>query len=163
MANQIKEDTRAFGGRSKERRESEMRAIMDMEYEDMTYIPPEIIPKGMVYGWGRYSVRNEPTPERIIQLRKKGWDFVPADRHPEMSFSNIGADDPRTSGYIWRGGLVLMERPVEYQEMEIKKMVDRNYKILLTTPGAENFIMPVDVKTQYYTGPLEEHRNASFG
>lgn len=166
MANQTqgREEIRAFGGRSKERRESEMRAIQSMDYTDMMKIPENIVPRGMVYGWAAYSVLGQPRPERIMQARIKGWDFVPADRHPEMSFQGIGDTDPRTSGYVWRGGSVLMERPVEYQELADRQMDEINYKTLLTTPGLEGFAYPAQINTEFFTGTMKDGlRSASFG
>jgi hypothetical protein len=129
----------------------------------MVKIPEEIIPPGMVYGWGAYSVNNEPRPERIMQLRRKGWDFVPIERHPELAFQGLGELDPRKSGYIWRGGLVLMERPIEYQELEYKRIDEINYKMIVSAPGLEGAAYPVNSNTQYYQGPMDNYRNADFG
>jgi hypothetical protein len=164
MAIQQKEEVRAFGGRSKERREAEIRAVQSMEYTDMMKIPESIIPRGMVYGWAAYSVLGQPRPERIWQARIKGWDFVPVDRHPEMTFQGIGEVDPRASGYIWRGGNVLMERPIELQQIADRRMDEVNFQTLLTTPGLEGSAYPTQIGTQYYEGSLADgHKNASFG
>jgi hypothetical protein len=99
-----------------------------------------------------------------MQARIKGWDFVPVDRHPEMSFQGIGDVDPRTSAYVWRGGSVLMERPVEYQELADRQMDEINYKTLLTTPGLEGFAYPAQINTEFFTGTMKEGlKSASFG
>jgi len=164
MAIQQKDEIRAFGGRSKERREAEIRAVQNMEYTDMMRIPDGIIPRGMVYGWAAYSVYGQARPERIWQARLKGWDFVPVERHPEMTFQGLGEVDPRTSGYIWRGGSVLMERPVELQQIADQAMDKLNFTTLITTPGLENSQYPTQIGTQFYSGSLEEgYKNASFG
>jgi hypothetical protein len=53
----------------------------------VTYIPPEIIPPGMVYGWIENAVLNQPTQsmERAVRM---GWTPVPSSRH------NLHVDAP---------------------------------------------------------------------
>jgi hypothetical protein len=80
---------------------------LDAGNADKYYIPPEIIPPGWGYEWKRWSVLNQENPHYINSLRRTGWDFVPASRHP--SYIALGS----TEKIIIMDGMVLMERPLE--------------------------------------------------
>lgn len=127
-------------------KEQALKTIQNMEYQDALSIPPEIIPKGMVYG--RADIRRT---DRIQRLLQKGWSFVPASRHPEMTFYGIEAPDPRTADWIMYGkDLVLMERSIEIHQFEQKKMDEDNARRMQTTPGLENAPYRPNIQTQSY-------------
>lgn len=77
------------------------------EGTDEFYIPQDIIPDGWTYEWKRYSTYNEIDSSHIREMERKGWAFVPAERHPQM----VAIGDK--GNIILRKGLVLMERPTE--------------------------------------------------
>jgi len=66
-----------------------------------------IIPPGWSYEWKRVSIYNAPDPSYQVNLAQRGWDAVPASRHPEMM--PIGYE----GATIDREGMRLMERPAE--------------------------------------------------
>src|ERR1700679_1826842 len=66
-----------------------------------------IIPPGWSYEWKRGSIYNHPDPSYQVNLAQRGWEAVPADRHPEMMpIGYVGAT-------IDREGRRLRERPAE--------------------------------------------------
>src|ERR1700677_54740 len=66
-----------------------------------------IIPPGWSYEWKRVSIYNQPDPSYQVNLAQRGWEAVPASRHPEMM--PIGHE----GATIDREGMRLMERPAE--------------------------------------------------
>lgn len=86
-------------------------------------IPAENIPDGWTYNWKRISVFEWEDKNNLINVRRDGWDPVPASRHPEM----MPKDD--TSGYVIRDGMMLMECPTEIvderKRFEMKKARDQ--------------------------------------
>ncbi len=73
---------------------------------DKYYIDPDIIPDGWDYQWRRKEVYGKEDPSYMVNLKRMGWEEVPAARHPEMMPGGY-------RGAIERDGLVLMERPME--------------------------------------------------
>lgn len=75
--------------------------------DDKFFIPAHIIPDGWSYEYKRHTVYGAPDPSYEVSLAQKGWEPVPASRHPELM-------PPAYQGNtIIRDGLVLMERPAE--------------------------------------------------
>ena len=163
---EIRQDSRVSEGRATENRDQIIRNIQNNSYMDTLYIPPEMIPPGMEYAWGTISVRGEPRPGRMIELRRKGWNIVPADRHPELFFADFSNNTSSTAGHIERTGLVLIERLIEYGEIERKMHEGRNLEIMTSMPGTENFLgepsMPASFTNNTYL-TKNSQRNASFG
>jgi hypothetical protein len=77
------------------------------EGTDEFYIPMESVPDGWTYEWKRKSVLGQEDAAHQIALARKGWEPVPASRHP--SFMPEGGHHAT----IERKGMILMERPVE--------------------------------------------------
>lgn len=89
---------------------------------DEFYIPPELIPEGWTYEWKRKTVLGQEDPAHQVALARKGWEPVPASRHP--SFMPDG-DQYST---IERKGMVLMERPAEVTE-EARQIEQRRARL----------------------------------
>jgi hypothetical protein len=85
---------------------------------DEFYIELGIIPDGWSYEWKTRSVLGAEDPAHQVALARRGWEIVPASRHPElMPMGYKGAD-------ITRKGMVLMERPLEItQEAQRKSLI----------------------------------------
>jgi hypothetical protein len=93
------------------RRAAELRSHDDMtETTDEYFIEPGIIPQGWSYEWKRKTVLGAEDPAHQVALARRGWEIVPASRHPEMM--PLGY----TGVEITRKGMVLMERPLEITE-----------------------------------------------
>lgn len=74
---------------------------------DEYYIELGIIPDGWSYEWKTRTILGAEDPAHQVALARKGWEIVPASRHPElMPMGYKGVE-------ITRKGMVLMERPME--------------------------------------------------
>lgn len=74
---------------------------------DEYYIELGIIPEGWSYEWKTRTILGAEDPAHQVALARKGWEVVPASRHPElMPMGYKGVE-------ITRKGMVLMERPLE--------------------------------------------------
>ena len=77
---------------------------------DEFFIDPRDIPPGWSYEWKRKTVLGQEDPAYMVSLARKGWEPVPAVRHPHMM------PEGYASAAIERKGLILMERPLELTE-----------------------------------------------
>lgn len=94
------------------RRAAELRdhlGSMD-EAPDDFFIPPSDVPNGWCYEWKRKTLLGQEDPAYQVQLAQKGWEPVPAYRHP--SYMPVGYKGQT----IERKGMILMERPLEITE-----------------------------------------------
>lgn len=86
-------------------------------------LPMDQIPDGWTYNWKRISVYEWEDKNNLINVRRDGWEAVPASRHPEM----MPKGDEK--GFIIRDGMMLMECPTEIvqdrQRVELKKARDQ--------------------------------------
>lgn len=74
---------------------------------DEFFIELGIIPDGWSYEWKARTILGAEDPAHQVALARKGWEIVPASRHPElMPMGYKGVE-------ITRKGMVLMERPME--------------------------------------------------
>ena len=69
-----------------------------------------IIPAGWSYEWKRHTVMGASDPSYQVNLAQRGWEAVPASRHPEMM--PLGYE----GGTIDRDGMRFMERPAIISE-----------------------------------------------
>jgi hypothetical protein len=77
------------------------------DQNDEYYIELGIIPDGWSYEWKTRTILGAEDPAHQVALARKGWEIVPASRHPElMPMGYKGVE-------ITRKGMVLMERPLE--------------------------------------------------
>lgn len=85
---------------------------------DEYYIELGIIPDGWSYEWKTRTILGAEDPAHQVALARKGWEIVPASRHPElMPMGYKGVE-------ITRKGMVLMERPLEItQEAQRKALL----------------------------------------
>lgn len=103
--------------RAKQIRES-LGGDMD-EGMDEFWIDPDEIPDGWTYEWKRYKVLEKIEHTYQTALLRKGWQPVPASRHPSMMPEGNRGD------HIERQGLILMERPKEITD-EMRSIELRN-------------------------------------
>lgn len=85
---------------------------------DEFYIDPNIIPDGWSYEWKRETVLGQPDPSYQVALAQRGWEAVPASRHPEL------VPPGWTGAHIPRKGCILMERPKEITD-EVRAQENR--------------------------------------
>jgi hypothetical protein len=154
--------SRASESRSFESREAARRVIMNMEYEDPLHIPREIIPDDVDYFWVRESILGEPDTNRMVEMKRKGWTPVPADRHPDMVFDDFFGRLTHVKGFIFQKGLILCERPKYLGQEERKRIEQRNYQIMQSMPGTENFLGEPSIPA-HNTSDTYMCKSASFG
>lgn len=104
----IPEDPRARAARRAE--ELREHGSGNDDGEDEYRIDLRIIPDGWSYEWKRHTLLNAEDPSYDVSLRQKGWDPVPASRHPELMPMDYKGNT------ILRKGMILMERPLEITE-----------------------------------------------
>lgn len=81
------------------------------DIEDLDEGPDEFaidardIPEGWTYEWKRQLTVGAEDPAYEVSLKRKGWEEVPASRHPNYMPPSM------RDGNITRKGMVLMERP----------------------------------------------------
>jgi len=92
------------------------------EGTDDFHINQTDVPAGWSYEWKRKTILGQEDPAYQVALARKGWEPVPADRHP--SYMPEGG----RFSTIERKGMVLMERPMELTEeaREIERLRARN-------------------------------------
>ena len=97
---------------------------------DEYYIELGIIPEGWSYEWKVRTVLGAEDPAHQVALARKGWEIVPASRHPElMPMGYKGVE-------ITRKGMVLMERPLEITE-EARKVEYRKARMQMRDKEAQ--------------------------
>jgi hypothetical protein len=89
------------------------------EGTDKFYIPPHVIPDGWTYEWKTLTVLNAENPAHQVELARRGWEPVPASRHPEMMPHDWKAK------IITRDGMMLMERPKEITDEALSARLRR--------------------------------------
>lgn len=138
---------REMDTRDAETRDAELRQMLKAGYNDKLYVDPKKIPHGVEYRWLRESVYNEPDHGNIGLRRQRGWTPVPAERHPELCFTDHYGKNQHVQGHIFVQGLVLYERNKEYGEIEMKAHDERHNQLLNSLPGLNNMLgdpsMPV--------------------
>jgi hypothetical protein len=77
---------------------------------DKFFIPSEAIPEGWTYEWKRWRVYGKEDPTYEVEMARRGWEPVPASRHPELVPSNW------QHTHVELDGMILMERPEEITE-----------------------------------------------
>lgn len=73
------------------------------------HVDLDSIPDGMSYEWKRVTLKGMSDPSYEVEMREQGWDPVDGARHPDLVLEGH-------KGPIIRGGLMLMERPMELTE-----------------------------------------------
>lgn len=122
--------SRMASSRTAENRGSEMRKQPETHYQSKLYVPKEKIPTGMVYSWVRESTLNEPDPDNMTDRMVRGWQPVPANRHPEMVPPPLPGYEGMEVTVIRRGGLILCEKPEEEVKWARQNRDDENLQML---------------------------------
>lgn len=86
---------------------------------DEYYIELGIIPEGWSYEWKTRTILGAEDPAHQVALARKGWEVVPASRHPELMPMNYKGVE------ITRKGMVLMERPMEITQEALQASLRR--------------------------------------
>ncbi len=103
--------SRMAQSRAAESREAGQRKRPETHFQSKLYVPKDKIPSGMTYAWVRESTLNEPDPDNMTDRMIRGWQPVPANRHPEMVPPPLPGYEGMEVSVIRRGGLILCECP----------------------------------------------------
>jgi len=103
--------SRMAQSRAAESREAGQRKRPETHFQSKLYDPKDKIPSGMTYAWVRESTLNEPDPDNMTDRMIRGWQPVPANRHPEMVPPPLPGYEGMEVQVIRRGGLILCECP----------------------------------------------------
>lgn len=103
--------SRSAMSRASETRESGLRKRPETHFQSKLYVPKDKIPPNMTYAWVRESTLNEPDPDNMTDRMIRGWQPVPANRHPEMVPPPLPGYEGLEVQVIRRGGLILCECP----------------------------------------------------
>lgn len=122
--------SRMASSRTAENRGSEMRKQPETHYQSKLYVPKEKIPTGMVYSWVRESTLNEPDPDNMTDRMVRGWQPVPAARHPEMVPPPLPGYEGMEVTVIRRGGLILCEKPEDEVKWARQNRDEENLQML---------------------------------
>jgi len=99
------EDSRTRAARRAAELHEHLGTGLDDDGVNEFYIDPRIIPDGWSYEWKRFTVLGAQDPSYQVSVAMKGWEAVPASRHPELM------PDTYKGVTIERKGMMLMERP----------------------------------------------------
>ena len=84
--------------------------VLDDEGSDDYRLDEGTVPPGWDYEWKNLTVTGMDMSSYQSQMRRTGWEAVPANRHPHMMAPG------HKGAYIERKGMILMERPLEVTE-----------------------------------------------
>lgn len=121
--------SRMAQSRTAESREAGMRKRPETHFQSKLYVPKDKIPSGMTYAWVRESTLNEPDPDNMTDRMIRGWQPVPANRHPEMVPPPLPGYEGLEVQVIRRGGLILCECPTRDVE---ERQADRDLENIET-------------------------------
>jgi hypothetical protein len=107
---------------------------------DQFAVDPEMIPDGMSYEWKRVTTYGAREPAYEVLMAEQGWEPVPVSRHPQ--FMPEGYKGP-----IERGGLVLMERPIELT-MEARAEAERDAREVVRVKEEQLGMTPTGTLTR---------------
>lgn len=116
--------------RAAESREAGLRKRPETHFQSKLYVPKDKIPPDMTYSWVRESTLNEPDPDNMTDRMIKGWQPVPANRHPEMVPPPLPGYEGMEVQVIRRGGLILCECPTREVEERIAERDLENIETL---------------------------------
>jgi hypothetical protein len=112
--------SRMATSRAAESREAGMRKSPDTHFKSKLHVPKDKIPPSMSYAWVREATLNEPDPDNMTDRMIKGWQPVPAARHPEMVPPPLPGYEGTEASVIRRGGLILCECPTREVAMRVE-------------------------------------------
>lgn len=118
-------------------RELAVRERLNMFHQDAFYIDSRTIPMGKQYAYVRISLCGQDDLDSLPDAMNRGFNLVPASRHPEKKLPNIFSRRNEMSDYIVVKGLILCERDIKYKELEQKKFMELNYQVVNSLEGLE--------------------------
>lgn len=125
--------------------DAELLAKYEQGEEGKFAIPPGIVPVGMAYEWKAETVMGKPNITGMSRYQQRGWQFVPAERHPGLW------TEPGSKGAIRLEGQVLME-------IDAETYADLTRVDLLRARGAVRDLCAQLGSAPPGTGPREHER-----
>ncbi len=131
--------TRSAETRTALERYNDRRPAVYNRFLSRFHIDPQMIPEGMAYCWIRLCLSSDGIEDttNMQQSMVKGWLPVPGDRHPELSIYAVNRPGTRgmdpESGIIVNSGSVLMEKPLEDYQEDVRKENAWNDQVVKAT------------------------------
>ena len=157
-------DTREANSRA-----TEQRQMPNTAHTSRFYIPPNVVPKGMTYGWVAVAFDNAGTrnDDNWRNKYRAGWRPVPRTRHPELFpvVPNIGfgKDD---NDIIEEGGQILCEKPTRDvlagKAANERKSIDQMNGISWTQGAGQNPFAQTMPRVDLGSTPTEFTHSAEF-
>jgi len=122
--------SRSAMSRTANTRSTAQRKVPETHYQSKLYVPQAKIPDGMTYAWVRESTLNEPDPDNMTDRMIRGWQPVPAARHPEMVPPPLPGYEGMEVSVIRRGGLILCEKFTEEVQISREERDIENMEVL---------------------------------
>lgn len=142
-------------------RTAAIKGTYKMAYVDKLYIDPDTIPYGWEYFWGRQSYRGHQDNPRMAYLGRRGWTAVPPERHPELCVGDaLSGESDRN--YIYNDGLILLERPKEFGDMERDAIAKHNLSLERDMPGKADFMNESAIPVRFLADPKPTRGPQSF-
>lgn len=115
-----------------------------MGWQSPFHVDPKTIPHGWEYIWALESLWGVPDRDRINSLMGRGWTPVPTERHPELCSMDLLGRQVEFKNYIYKKGLMLLQRPTIFGEKERAYIESHNRMIERSMPGLQSHIIPAD-------------------
>ena len=112
---------------------------------DKFHVDASVVPPGWTYEWKFFSTLNKEDESKAMELRRNGWEPVPASRHPDLM------PNGSQSASIIREGMILMERPKEITDYVRRRELDDARQLQR---------LPHELGTQTPTGTFERSNKA---
>jgi hypothetical protein len=101
---------------------------------DLTIVPP-----GWSYEWKRQTVMGASDPGYQVSLAQRGWEAVPASRHPEMMpLGYEGATIDRDGQRLMERPLVITEESRERERKDARDQVRGNEEKVTGQPAGDS-------------------------
>lgn len=133
-----------------------------MSYRDSTHINKDNIPWGWEYRWGRQHCRGYVDDARMAELFSAGWTCVPPERHPEIVPDAMMGSNGSAPTYIYKNGLVLLERPEKFGRMDREFIHSHNRKLMDDMPGISNLLGEPSIPVSFQQDPRARSGPSSF-
>jgi len=147
--------------RTAERNIEKIKRNLAMEYMSQLDIDPSEKPQDMEYRRVLCDIRGDYGFSNLVDAQAKGWQIVPADRHPDRTFRDPLNRNYRDNCLLYKG-TVLCEREKELGEIERKKYDKISYQQLTSAPGIEGFHDDPDVPTRILANEVKYGKEKSF-
>ena len=147
---------------NKQSEDARIRKYLSNPYTCPLAVDEDSIPHDMEYRWVRDSVLGQPDFYRVAEMKRKGWNQVSQERHPERMMDETPWRKNPTDGVVSYKGNILMERPKEYGQIERKAKNEKNRQQMLSVPGQDHLMNEPSMPMRVFNNETSIQKMASF-